>query len=90
MDRLLYVGAYAVGALLGVGLLLVAVCCDAISPVMQERMLGKYAIRAPELMLRTNLIAFVGILCALELAERTVTVVVNAYAEVATLFVGVA
>lgn len=59
-----YVEGDKESSLLGVGLLLVAVCCDAISPVMQERMLGKYAISAPELMLRTNLIALVGILFA--------------------------
>ena len=47
---------------LGVCLLLVAVCCDAVSPVVQEQMLGQHSVHAAELMLRTNLIALGGIL----------------------------
>ena len=45
-------------------LLAVAVLCDAVSPVIQERMLGKHSVSAAELMVRTNLIAFIGIVCA--------------------------
>lgn len=55
----------------GVCLLLVAVCCDAISPVVQERMLGKYAVGAAELMVRTNLIALIGILAAWAISRES-------------------
>ena len=48
-------------SLYGVSLLLFAVCCDAVSPVVQERLLGRHAVSAAELMVRTNLIAFVGL-----------------------------
>lgn len=49
---------------LGVCLLLIAVCCDAISPVVQEQMLGQHSVQAAELMVRTNIIALGGILSA--------------------------
>ena len=45
-------------------LLLIAVCCDAISPVVQEQMLGQHSVQAAELMVRTNIIALGGILSA--------------------------
>ena len=48
----------------GVSLLLFAVCCDAVSPVVQERLLGKHEVPAAELMVRTNLIAFVGLIAS--------------------------
>ena len=49
----------------GLSLLLCAVCCDAISPVVQEQLLGKHQVHPAELMLRTNLIAFGGVALAL-------------------------
>jgi solute carrier family 35 (adenosine 3'-phospho 5'-phosphosulfate transporter), member B3 len=49
---------------LGLSLLLCAVCCDAISPVVQEQLLGKHQVHAAELMLRTNLIALGGVAVA--------------------------
>jgi len=49
---------------MGVCLLLVAVCCDAVSPVLQERLLGGEQLSPAQLMLRTNLLALLGTLAA--------------------------